>query len=137
MNRKLIIVVSVVGGCYILKKIVEVTAKVGFLAGVVYTGAMLAKDFEAHKLKRNKYANNAPMFSKRAEAEEVLTTLTSMLENYKVVSVADLKDIVGEVPTFKDNKVGWTNLKDAIIIRVREGYTIQLPKPQDLDVKGE
>ena len=135
MNRKLIIVVSILGGCYILKKVVEVTAKVGFLAGVVYTGAMLTKDFEERKLKRNKYA---PTFLKRAEAEEVLTTLISTLEKYKVVSVADLKDIAGETPTFKDNKVGWIDLKDAVVIRVREGYTIQLPKPQELeDMKGE
>ena len=52
MNKKLIIVGSILGGCYILKKVVEVTAKVGFLVGVVYTGAMLTKDFEERKFKK-------------------------------------------------------------------------------------
>ena len=50
------------------------------------------------------------------------------IETYQMVSVADLYDLVGVTGDYTDNKYGWTNLRNAKVVRVRDGYMIDLPK---------
>ena len=69
----------------------------------------------------------------RGEAEEVLSHLVDLTEDYGVASVADLYDLVGMTGNFTDNKYGWTNLSDATVSRVRDGYIIDLPKTIQTD----
>lgn len=68
------------------------------------------------------------IFESRKSAEEVLTRMDELLETYKMVTVADFYDIAGITPSFFDTRYGWTNLKDAEVVRVRDGYKIKLPK---------
>ena len=68
------------------------------------------------------------IFESRGEAEEVLSNLVDIVIDYGVATVADLYDLVGVTGSFTDNKYGWTDLKSASVVRVREGYLIQLPK---------
>jgi len=72
------------------------------------------------------------IFSKRSEAEEVLTYMLSLMEEYKIVTVADFNDLIGQTSTFQDNKLGWTDLKNATIKRVYTGYLFDLPDPQSI-----
>ena len=65
----------------------------------------------------------------RGEAEEVLTALVDLIEVYGLACVSDLYDLVGITSAFTDEKWGWTNLSTATVVRVREGYLIDLPKP--------
>lgn len=69
----------------------------------------------------------------RGEAEEVLSGLVELIENYDVASVADFYDLVGATSDYSDNKYGWDNLSRASVTRVREGYILVLPKPLALD----
>lgn len=69
----------------------------------------------------------------RGEAEEVLSTLVDMIDDYGMASVADLYDAVGITSNFTDNKYGWTNLSSASVSRVRDGYLINLPRTTLLD----
>lgn len=69
----------------------------------------------------------------RGEAEEVLSTLVDLVEDYDVASIADLYDLVGIESTFVDTKYGWDNLSRASINRVRDGYLIDLPQAKLLD----
>lgn len=69
----------------------------------------------------------------RGEAEEVLSQMIGMVDTYKMVSVADLYDLVGITCNYTDNKYGWTDLEHASVIRVREGYMIKLPRAVPLD----
>ena len=69
----------------------------------------------------------------RGEAEEVLSHLVDLTEDYGMASVADLYDLVGITSNFTDNKYGWDNLSGASISRVRDGYLINLPKAILLD----
>lgn len=69
----------------------------------------------------------------RGEAEEVLSTLVDIIEDYGMVSVSDLYDLVGITSNFTDNKYGWINLSDASVSRVRDGYLIDLPRTMLLD----
>lgn len=69
----------------------------------------------------------------RGEAEEVLSALVDLVEDYGVASVADLYELVGMSSNFTDNKYGWTNLSSACVERVRDGYLIKLPRTVLLD----
>ena len=64
----------------------------------------------------------------RGEAEEVLTRMDELLETYKMVTVADFYDLVGVTCDYTDNNYGWTSLRSAEVVRVRDGYIIKLPR---------
>lgn len=68
----------------------------------------------------------------RGEAEEVLDRMLEMLDEYKMVSVADLYDLVGISSQYTDNNYGWTNLNSAEVVRTRDGYMIKLPNAKPL-----
>lgn len=86
--------------------------------------------------RRNDYARNRSRYDfddiildDRGEAEEVLTRMDELIDTYGIVSVADLYDLVGITCDYTDNKYGWTNIRNAEAIRVRDGYMLKLPKP--------
>lgn len=62
----------------------------------------------------------------------VLEVLSDLAERYEVATVADLYDAAGLSSDYTDRKWGWTDLRDAQIVRVRTGYLIQLPPPVPL-----
>ena len=73
------------------------------------------------------------IFETRGEAEEVLGNLVDFIVDYGVASVADLYDLVGITGPFTDNKYGWTDLSMATVVRVRDGYLINLPRAVAID----
>ena len=64
----------------------------------------------------------------RGEAEAVLSRMDEIMEEYEIVRVADLYDLVGITGDYTDNKYGWTNIRNASIVRVRDGYKINMPR---------
>lgn len=77
---------------------------------------------------RSSYAHDDIILDSRGEAEEVLTRMDELIDTYGNVSVADLYDLVGKSSEYTDNKYGWTNIRNAEPIRVRDGYMLKLPK---------
>ena len=75
------------------------------------------------------------MMHSHEDAVKVLSTLTEMIINYDVVSIADYYDLVGVSPTYKDALYGWTgsDLTDARIIASDGEYSIQLPVAKKLN----
>lgn len=69
----------------------------------------------------------------RGEADNVLFQLGELIDMYDVASVADLYDLVGITASYTDQKYGWTDIRNASIIRTREGYLLKLPKAKLLD----
>jgi len=69
----------------------------------------------------------------RGEAEEVLSQMDDMISRYGVVSVADFYELIGVNGNYTDNKYGWTNIRNAQVVRVREGYTIKLPRAMPIN----
>ena len=69
----------------------------------------------------------------RREAEEVLDRMQDLIDNYGMVSVADLYDLVGINGSYTDNKYGWTHLRSADVQRDRDGYLLKLPKALPFD----
>lgn len=64
----------------------------------------------------------------RGEAEEVLSRMDDLLDTYGYVSVADLYDLIGKSCAYTDGNYGWTTLRSADVIRVRDGYLLKLPR---------
>ncbi len=69
----------------------------------------------------------------RGEAEDVLARMDELIATYQLVSVADFYDLVGVSGNYTDNKYGWTDIRNASVIRVRDGYMIKLPKALPLN----
>lgn len=69
----------------------------------------------------------------RFEGEEVLDALQERLDKYGAASIADLYDFVGVTGDYTDGKYGWKDLRSAKVTRVRDGFLIDLPKPEHLD----
>lgn len=71
----------------------------------------------------------------RAEAEEVISTLSDLAYDYGQVSVADLYDLVGISANFTDEKYGWYkgDLRGATVRRCRDGFLLDLPRATRLD----
>lgn len=69
----------------------------------------------------------------RGEAEDVLERMEELIDMYQLVSVADFYDLVGVSGNYTDNKYGWTNVRNASVVRVRDGYMIKLPKALPLN----
>ena len=78
---------------------------------------------------RTGYSVDDVVLETRGEAEDVLSRMDELIEMYGVVSVADLYDLIGVTGNYTDNKYGWTNIRNAEPIRVRDGYLLKLPKP--------
>ena len=74
------------------------------------------------------YSQDDIVLETRGEAEEFLSRLDELIDTYGVVSVADLYDLIGKSCEYTDNKYGWTNIRNAEPIRVRNGYMLKLPK---------
>jgi hypothetical protein len=68
----------------------------------------------------------------KIEAETVAEKLYDIIEKYGHVTVADLNDLIGETSQYTDHKYGWTDLRGLDIRRIREGYLLILPDPEDL-----
>lgn len=64
----------------------------------------------------------------RAEAEEVLNQMDELIDTYGFASVADLYDLVGITGNYTDNKYGWTDIRNAGVVRTTDGYLLKFPK---------
>lgn len=74
------------------------------------------------------YSYDDIILETRGEAEAVLSRMDEIMEEYEIVRVADLYDLVGVTGEHTDNKYGWTNIRNAEIERVRDGYRIKMPR---------
>lgn len=83
---------------------------------------------------RSGYDFDDIVLDNRGDAEEVLDALDDILEQYHMVSVADLYDLVGiESKNYLDHKRGWTDLHTAKVLRAGDGYLLKLPKAMPID----
>jgi hypothetical protein len=70
----------------------------------------------------------------RQEAEEVIDQMFAVLSRYGSVSVADLYELTGVQSSHTDMKWGWTELRGAKAVRLRQGgFLLDLPEPEALN----
>ncbi len=77
---------------------------------------------------RTGYDYDDIVLDNRGEAEDVLSRMDELISVYGLVSVADLYDLVGVTGNYTDNKYGWTDIRSASVIKVRDGYMLKLPR---------
>ena len=79
------------------------------------------------------YSYDDIILPSRGEAEDVLARMDELMNTYGLVRVADLYDLVGITGNYTDNKYGWTNIRNASIERVRDGFMIKMPRAVPID----
>jgi hypothetical protein len=93
------------------------------------------RDYNPQRTKTG-YSYDDVVLESRGEAEEVLSRMDELISTYGMVCVADLYDLVGITGNYTDNKYGWTDIRSASVIRVRDGYMLKLPKALPLNQGG-
>lgn len=96
-----------------------------------YTGYSEPRDRGVSRL--SGYSYDDVILNSRGEAEDVLMRMDELMDTYGLVRVADLYDLVGITGNYTDNKYGWTNIRNAEIVRVRDGYMIKMPRAVPID----
>lgn len=69
------------------------------------------------------------IFDYYEDAKTVLFALVELIKNYGFASISDLYDLINRNSTYEDTNRGWYDLTSASIKRVRNGYTLDLPRP--------
>ena len=82
---------------------------------------------------RNRFDYDDIVFETRGEAEAVLSQMIDVIRRYDFVTVADMYDMADITAPYTGNKYGWTNLRNAEVVRVRDGHIIKLPKAMPID----
>ena len=78
------------------------------------------------------YSCDDIIFKSRTAAEDVLSELLNIIAGYNLVTVSEYYGIVNQPTRYTDERYGWTNLDNARVVRVRDGYMIKLPRPFQL-----
>jgi len=65
----------------------------------------------------------------RVEAEHILENMFEQLAQYGLVAVADLYSMAGITPEYTDQNWGWSDLRGSQIVRVPNGYLLDMPQP--------
>lgn len=87
------------------------------------------KNSTSYRPTRSVYSFDDIGMESKGDAEEVLDGMIDILNQYGMVSVADMYDLVGAVGNYTDNKYGWTDLRNAYTERGRDGrYYVRLPR---------
>ncbi len=76
---------------------------------------------------QNRHDINDVILGTKEEAELVIERLSDILDQYDVVSLGDLYELLGLPTSPIDNKWGWTHLPNIEIRQIRQGYLLELP----------
>ena len=83
---------------------------------------------------RNNFDYDEIIFETRGDAEAVLDAMYDILNQYKVVSVAELYDLASiTTHNYTCNNYGWIDLRGSSVVRVRDGYILKLPRALAID----
>lgn len=73
------------------------------------------------------------LFNNRGEAEAVREQMEEVIDRYGFVTVADMYDMADLSAPYTASKYGWTNIRSAEVVRVRDGYILKLARPAAID----
>jgi hypothetical protein len=83
---------------------------------------------------RSRHDFDEIVLQSRAEAEEVIERMFDIVGRYDTATVADLYDLVGVRSSHVDHKWGWSDMRGAGVVRVRDGYLLELPDVQPMEM---
>lgn len=82
---------------------------------------------------RSRFDYDDLIFDSRGECEAVREQMVDLIDAYGFVTVADMYDMADIPAPYTSNKYGWTNIRTAETVRVRDGYVLKLPKAMPID----
>ena len=82
---------------------------------------------------RSRHSYNDIYLETKGEGEAVLDQMNALIDEYNLVTIADLYDMVGVTGNYTDHNYGWTDISDARVLRTRDGYVLDLPKARPID----
>ena len=82
---------------------------------------------------RSMHDFSAITFPNAGEAEAVADRLVDQVREYGLATVSDFYDSIGLTADFTDDTYGWTDLRGIKVRKIREGYILVLPRPEQLD----
>lgn len=82
---------------------------------------------------RSRFDYENIIFGSRVDAEAILEQMDDIISNYGFVTVADLYDMADLSHPYTSNDYGWTNIRNAQAVHVREGWVLKLPKAAPID----
>lgn len=68
----------------------------------------------------------------RVEAEEVLTQMTYLIDQFDICTFADFLQMVRITPAHTDYKFGWEEIGGTRVVHSRGAYFLDLPRPSQL-----
>ena len=71
-------------------------------------------------------------FGMKEDAESVVEAMMNIVNQYEVVSVADLNELIGLPIATTDHKWGWTNLTSMTINQTKDGWTVTFPAVEEI-----
>lgn len=93
----------------------------------ISTGGSLLQARQASEPQRVSYEDL--VFPTQDSAETILANMFVLLNEYRVVAIGDLNDLVGNSSQPSDNAYGWNSLDGARISKDRNGFRLELPRP--------
>ena len=104
------------------------------LGYVNYGGYSSKKRDDRHALAtRSRVEYEDIILESRGEVEAMRDQMGDVIDTYGFVTVADMYDMAGLTAPYTANKFGWTSVRNAEAVRVRDGYVLKLPRPAALD----
>lgn len=106
-----------------------------FGLGYVNYGGFSSKKRDDHRYSgsRSRFDYDDIIFESRGEVEAVREQMGDVIETYGYVTVADLYDMAELTAPHTANKFGWTSVRNADVVRVRDGYVLKLSRPSAID----
>lgn len=81
---------------------------------------------------RSRYDFADILIENRMKAEDILSRMNDLLDNYGVVRVSDFYNEVGVTGVYTDQNWGWTDLRGSSIRQTRGGWIIEMPQAKDI-----
>ena len=81
---------------------------------------------------RSMHDFNEIVFNTRAEANEIIDLMFDYVKRYEQVTVAEFYQFTNNTPYPTDENWGWVDLRGVEPKKVRDGFVIDLPRPEHL-----
>lgn len=125
--KDLLLVISGVGAGWLMSS-VYTTARIIRELSKIKSGNKSRVTYSSYYKSRQSKEDDYFIFETRNDAQNILDSLTEILDLYSCVSLSDYNDLVGVIGPYTDNKIGWTNLDNVKINMVRGGYRLLMPR---------
>lgn len=84
---------------------------------------------------RSRFDYDDIVFETRGEAEVVRKHMLDTIERFGIVTVGDMYDMagLGSRAPYTSHNYGWSSIRSAEPVRVKDGYVLKLPKAMPID----